>query len=134
VGPGSLLRFVISLYDPMYVRSGTRICDWRAQSGTGTHLSEQRRCYSARARLDAQMMSEKKRNAQGSTEKMNWKARGGTGTHLRCTSISSHMPLLRSKLRSVTVAEDHVITSTASKMREPFELASKVNACANSNA
>ena len=50
------------------------------------------------------------------------------------TSISSHMPLLRSKLRSVTVAEDHVITSTASKMREPFELASKVNACANSNA
>ena len=71
------------------------------------------------------MTSEKKRNAQVTTEKMNWNARGGTGTHLseqrRCSS--AHIPLAA-----------HVITSTASKMLEPFELASKVDPSANSNA
>jgi hypothetical protein len=62
----------------------------------------------------------------------NKKTRSGTSTHLseqrRCCSadgglaahlISSHMPLLRSKLRSVTVGEDHVITSFASNLLEP---------------
>jgi hypothetical protein len=59
----------------------------------------------------------------------NKKTRSGTSTHLseqrRCCSadgglaahlISSHMPLLRSKLRSDTVGEDHVITSFASNL------------------
>jgi len=47
------------------------------------------------------------------------------------TCISSHMPLLRSKLRSVTVGEDHVITSIASNLLEPFVLARKVHPYAN---
>ena len=68
------------------------------------------------------------------------KQRSGTSTHLsekrRCCSadgglaahlISSHMLLLRSKLRSVTVGEDHIITSVASNLLEPLVLATKVD-------
>ena len=72
----------------------------KSRSGTGTHLSEQRRCSSAHGRLAAHVPKLWYRHF-----------------------VSSHMPLLVSKLRSVTVGEDHVITSSASNFCRPFVVA-----------
>ena len=48
------------------------------------------------------------------------------------TSISSHMPLLRSKLKSVAVGEDDVITSSASNFCRASWVAREVAPYANS--
>ena len=80
----------------------------KSRSGTGTHLSEQRRCSSAHGRLAAHVPKLWYRHF-----------------------VSSHMPLLVSKLRSVTVGEDHVITSTASNFCRAFVVARKVVPYAN---
>ena len=80
-----------------------------SRSGTGTHLSEQRRCSSAHGRRAAHV------------PKL-WYAANCDAVNCDASlciqsSVSSHMPLLVSKLRSVTVGKDHVTTSSASNQQ-----------------
>ena len=86
------------------------------------HFSEQRKCVA-----------------------LNRNSRSSTGTHLseqrRCSSAhgrrAAHvpkLPLLVSKLRSVTVGEDHMITSSASNCCRTSLLARTVGPYANSRA
>ena len=87
MGPGSLLRFVIGFV----IRC---ICEAVQEFVIGVREAALARTFLSREGVPV-LTTEKKRNAQVTTEKMNWKARGGTGTHLseqrRCSS--AHIPL-----------------------------------------
>jgi hypothetical protein len=106
----------------------------KSRSGTGTHLSEQRRFSSAHGRRAAHVPKLWYQHFRLLTSsafvvlaafRLICRCYAASSEaslaeeacdHLVCiqSGVSSHMPLLVSKLRSVTVAEDHMITSSAS--------------------